>query len=59
MRKNFNQLSIYLVYLMMVVMQIGDNDEVMYLAAKSDKERNDWMEVFRRGTVRYITLIAR
>ena len=30
-------------------MQIGDNDEVMYLGAKSNEERKEWMQAFRTG----------
>jgi len=29
--------------------QVGDNAEVMYFAASSKEERDEWMEAFRKG----------
>ncbi len=32
------------------LLQIGDEGEVMYLIAKTSKERDEWMEAIRSGT---------
>jgi len=32
-------------------LQIGDNEEVMYLAAKSNEKRTAWMQAFRKGII--------
>lgn len=32
-----------------LIPQIGDEKEVMYFRAKSEKERKEWMEAFRIG----------
>ena len=32
--------------------QIGDNVEIMYFAAKSSKERDEWLEACRAGMYR-------
>jgi len=32
-------------------LQIGDNEEVMYLAAKSTEKRTAWMQAFRKGII--------
>ena len=29
--------------------QVGDSAEVMYFAATSDRNREEWMEAFRKG----------
>ena len=35
--------------------QIGDNVEIMYFAAKSSKERDEWLEAFRAGMYPFST----
>ena len=32
--------------------QVGDNVEVIYLATKTDEERNNWMKEFEKGELR-------
>jgi len=31
--------------------QVGDSAEVMYFAATSDRNREEWMEAFRKGAL--------
>ena len=35
--------------------QIGDNVEIMYFAAKSSKERDEWLEACRAGMYPFST----
>ena len=35
----------------MHALQIGDEKEIMYFRAKSDKERKEWMEAFIIGII--------
>lgn len=42
--------GVYLIYATVCTLQIGDEKEIMYFRAKSDKDRKEWMEAFRIGT---------
>jgi len=36
-------------YLLFISIKVGDEAEVLYFAAKSDAEREEWMTAFRKG----------
>ena len=36
-------------YLLHILIKVGDEAEVLYFAAKSDAEREEWITAFRKG----------
>ena len=36
-------------YLLCISIKVGDEAEVLYFAAKSDAEREEWITAFRKG----------
>ena len=43
----------------MFVFKVGDEAEVLYFAAKSDAEREEWMKAFRKGIYDATTCTAK